>query len=262
MTTRYQDMFTRCEVERRIALIPFLMLGDPDAVTSAARIRQVIAAGADGLELGIPYSDPVADGPIIVAAANRARAAGVTPDDCFALVKTVRHEHPALPIGLLVYANLVLARGTERFYADCAAVGVDSVLIPDAPRREVAPFRHAAAAHGIAQVLILPPEADDATVADVARDGAGYTYVLGRAGVTGVHADTDARLAGSVARLAACGAPPPVVGFGISGTAAVERVRSAGAAGAIVGSALVDAYARGDDVAALVAVLRAACGPR
>lgn len=252
MSARYERMFA----SRRCAVIPFLMLGDPDAETCIARVDALVAAGADALELGIPFSDPVADGPVIVAAANRALVAGTTPAQAFALLVRIRARHPDIPVGVLVYANLVFGRGVAAFYAAAAKAGVDSVLVADVPLRESAPFRAAARAHGIAQVMILPPDANDATVAAIAQAGAGYTYVLGRAGVTGADRAAVMPARARLAQLVAAGAPPPVIGFGISKAEHVRAARAAGAAGVIVGSALVATYANGGDGAALLRALR------
>lgn len=252
MSGRYERVFAA----RECALIPFLMLGDPDPDTCVARVDELVAAGADALELGIPFSDPVADGPVIVAAARRALSAGTTPARAFALLARIRARHPDIPLGVLVYANLVFGRGIDAFYAAAAQAGVDSVLVADVPLREVAPFRAASRAHGIAQVLILPPDAEAATLTAVAQAGAGYTYVLGRAGVTGADRAAVMPATERLARLVAAGAPPPVIGFGISKPEHVRAAIAAGAAGVIVGSALVDAWANGGDGAAIFRRLR------
>lgn len=232
-------MFARLRAQGEGAFIPFLMLGDPDPVTCAAALDAVSAAGADALELGIPFSDPVADGPVIQAAAVRALAAGVRLADCWALIATVRRSHPALPVGLLVYANLVAHRGVDAFYAAAAAAGVDSVLVADLPVAEGGEFRAAAARHGVAPVFIAPPNADEARLAAIAAATSGYTYVVTRPGVTGAddapHRDSSAM----VGRLRDLGAPPAVLGFGIAHPAQVREGMDMGAAGVISGSAVV-----------------------
>lgn len=236
---RYQDLFARLRDSNEGALIPFLMLGDPDAEQSFERICAVVEAGADALELGIPYSDPVADGPTIVAAANRALAAGITPPLALALVARVRARYPHLPIGLLVYANLVYGAGVEYFFAEARVAGVDSLLIPDVPLRESALIRQAGAAHGIENVFILPPNASAETQADVARLSQGYVYLLSRAGVTGSETAAQMPLEHLIAGLARQQSAPAILGFGISTPDQVRGALTAGAAGVIVGSALV-----------------------
>lgn len=252
MSARYERLFA----EERGALIPFLMLGDPDPDACLVLIDELIAAGADALELGLPFSDASADGPVLVAAANRALAAGMDTARSLRLVTAIRKRHPGIPIGLLVYANLVFAAGIDDFYRRAAAAGADSVLVPDLPLRESAPFRAAASRHGIAPVFILPPDAGEATTEAVATASRGYTYVLGRRGVTG-----DGRAAAvskeRLDHLRALGAAPLVIGFGISEPAHYRAALTAGAAGAIVGSALVDHLARGGDAASFIAKFKA-----
>lgn len=242
MTSRYQEMFANLATKHEIAFIPFAMLGDESFDASLALIDTLVEAGADALELGIPFSDPVADGPVIQAAALRALQAGATPIGCFAALGRVRAKYPRIPIGLLVYANLVAHGGLDRFYATAAASGVDSVLIADVPTDEAAPFARAARARGIAPVQIVPPNADAALYARVAQLGDGYSYVLGRAGVTGAESGMKAPARALIDGLRDAGAAPPVIGFGISTPEHVKEAKAAGAAGVISGSAIVALY--------------------
>jgi tryptophan synthase alpha chain len=248
--TRYAPLFARNEG----AFGAFVMLGDP----LAPPLDLLIEAGADMLELGIPFSDPIADGPVIQAAAVRALAAGITPAYCFAALAAFRQRHPSVPVGLLTYANLVVARGVGAFYAAAAAAGVDSVLVADVPMIEAAPFIEAARAARIAPVLIAAPNTPPARLAQIAGAGEGYTYCVARAGVTGAGAEARFDHEEMLAALREAGAPPPVFGFGISTPAHVRAALAAGAAGAISGSAIVDCAAAGGDVAALVRALKAA----
>jgi tryptophan synthase alpha chain len=210
------------------------------------------------IEVGIPFSDPVADGPVIQAAAVRALENGTTPADCFALLTHFRARHPDVPVGILTYANLVVARGRDDFYARCAAAGVDSVLVADVPLLEAAPYAEAARAHGVEPVLIAAANTPPHRLRDIARLGGGYTYCVARAGVTGadqeVHFDHEEMLA----TLRAAGAPPPVFGFGISRPDHVRAALAAGAAGVISGSAVVERVARGEDVTGFVREMKAA----
>src|SRR5690606_39264467 len=196
-------------------------------------------AGADALELGIPFSDPLADGPTIQNATLRAFAAGVTPSQCFEMLAAIRQKHPTIPIGLLMYANLVFSRGIDAFYAECARVGVDSVLVADVPVEESAPFRQAALRHNVAPIFICPPNADDDLLRQIASYGRGYTYLLSRAGVTGSENGTALPLNHLVDKLREYNAAPALQGFGISSPAQVTAALDAGAAGAISGSAIV-----------------------
>ncbi len=157
---RYESLFAQLKERKEGAFVPFVTLGDPGIEQSLKIIDTLIEAGADALELGIPFSDPLADGPTIQNATLRAFAAGVTPAQCFEMLALIRQKHPTIPIGLLMYANLVFNKGIDEFYAQCEKVGVDSVLVADVPVEESAPFRQAALRHNVAPIFICPPNAD------------------------------------------------------------------------------------------------------
>jgi tryptophan synthase alpha chain len=242
---RYQTSFAALKEKNEQAFIPFVMIGDPNAEQSFAVIKSLIDAGADALELGIPFSDPSADGLTIQNAALRALGAGINTDTCIDILKQVREYAPQIPIGLLLYGNLVFAHGIEPFYKDMSEAGVDSVLIADVPIRESEPFREAALKYGIAPIFIAPPNASDETLRAVSSYSRGYTYVLSRAGVTGVDsAESPKNTVTTTAKklidsLTKYHAAPPVLGFGISTPQQVKDALSAGALGAISGSAVV-----------------------
>ncbi len=244
---RYQALFEGLASRKEGAFVPFVTLGDPNPGQSLAIIDALIEGGADALELGIPFSDPLADGPTIQNATLRAFAAGVTPTQCFEMLAAIRQKHPSIPIGLLMYANLVFNRGVDEFYAECARVGVDSVLVADVPVEESAPFRQAAMRHNVAPIFICPPNADGELLAQIAEHGRGYTYLLSRAGVTGSENRASLPLHHLVAKLAELKAAPPLQGFGISEPDQVRDAISAGAAGAISGSAVVNIIERNVD---------------
>lgn len=236
--TRYAAMFDRLDRRGDAAFGAFAMLGDPNAGMSAAMLDALVEGGADMLEVGIPFSDPVADGPVIQAAAVRALKAGTRTADCFRLLAQFRARHPEVPVGILTYANIVIARGREAFYRAAAEAGVDSVLVADVPLIEAEPFLAAARTARVAPVLIAAPNTPAATLERIAREGEGYTYCVARAGVTG--ADEIVKFDGGViAALRAAGAPPPVLGFGISRPEHVRAALEAGASGVISGSAIV-----------------------
>ena len=239
MSDRYARLFQRLAADGEGAFIPFVTLGDPDPAAGADILTALVASGADALELGFPFSDPVADGPVIQAAATRALAAGTRAADCWRRIREVRESAPAIPVGLLVYANLVVRPGPDRFYASAREAGVDSVLIADLPLAEAEPFERAARRAGVAPVFVAPPNAPPKRLAEIARRSRGYVYVTRRAGVTGDPGRAAADLRERMAALRRLGAAPPVVGFGVSRPADVRQVLEAGAAGAIVGSALV-----------------------
>jgi tryptophan synthase alpha chain len=242
-TGRYATMFNRLDDKHQGAFVPFVMLGDPDKTTSLKIIKQLIDSGADALELGIPYSDPIADGPTIQGASIRALASNITPDDCFDIIASIRTQYPDIPIGLLLYSNLVLKRGIETFYADANKAGVDSILIADVPLREAQRFIDIANNNSIQQILIAPPNATEETLKTIGDKSAGYTYLLGRAGVTGAETAAEVPASELIAKLSQYKVAPPLLGFGISTPAQVKSAISAGAAGAISGSATVNIIA-------------------
>lgn len=238
-TQRYAAMFQSLNDKNQGAFVPFVTVGDPDKQTSVDIICALVEGGADALELGIPFSDPIADGPTIQKASIRALKQHITPDDCFEIISAVRERHPEVPIGLLLYSNLVLAQSIEGFYKKAADAGVDSILIADVPVRESGLFAQAADATGIQQILIAPPNASEETLGHIAKHSEGYTYLLGRAGVTGAETKAEMPASELVDRLSKLQVAPPLLGFGISKPEQVKEAIAAGAAGAISGSATV-----------------------
>lgn len=236
---RYQQLFKQLAARKEGAFIPFVVLGDPSVALSLEIIDTLVDAGADALELGIPFSDPLADGPTIQNATLRAFRAQTTTAQCFDILRIIRQKYPELPIGLLMYANLVFNDGIDNFYAKCAESGVDSVLIADLPIEESAEFRKAALKHHVAPVFICPPDADDDLLREIASHGRGYTYLLSRTGVTGAEKAGVPPLKLMINKLQEYHAAPPVQGFGISQPEQVKQTIASGAAGAIAGSAIV-----------------------
>lgn len=263
---RYEAMFAGSDG----AFVPFLILGDPDPPTSLELVRALLRGGADALELGIPFSDPVADGPVIQAATSRALAGGGRVRDAWEIIATIRAEHPGIPIGLLVYANLVLHRSAKAFYGEAADSGVDSVLVADLPLREAGPVDAVALDCGIAPVHIAPPNADQSRLAAIARASKGFVYVTSRPGVTGADEHLHDGSRRVIGELRVAGAPPAMLGFGISRPAHVRQALGLGAAGAISGSAVVrriesnldDVRQMITDVERFVREMKAAVGAR
>ena len=255
--SRYSAMFERLGSEA--AFGAFVMLGDPDLETSAVQLDALVVGGADMIEVGIPFSDPVADGPVIQAAALRALDAGVRVADCFDLIAGLRARHPLVPIGILTYANIVVAR--PGFARDAVQAGADSLLVADLPSLEAEPFCREMEQAGIEPVLIAAPNPPDAALEKIARLSKPYTYCVSRAGITGTHAggQFDPSL---IARLVRIGAPPPIFGFGISSVEHVRMAIAAGALGVICGSAIVDRTTRGEDVSELIRSLKGATRER
>ena len=221
------------------AFMPFIVIGDPDLATSHVVVDALVAGGADVLEFGFPFSDPPADGPVIQAADLRALAAGTTPARCLQFIAEVRarHDHP---IALLLYYNLVLQHGVDRFFADAAAAGVNAVLVADVPLEEAGPARDAAAkVAGIYNVFIASELSTDARLAQVAAVAGGFLYAVSRVGITGEQRDVAAGLGAQLARFRAAVPLPTLVGFGISQPSHVAAAMAAGADGVISGSAVV-----------------------
>jgi tryptophan synthase alpha chain len=250
--SRYATMFERLNGEG--AFGAFLMLGDPDLQTCARLLDDLVEGGADMIEVGIPFSDPVADGPVIQAAAQRALAAGVRVGDCLELLAGFRERHPDVPVGILTYANIVVARGG--FMREAADAGADSLLIADVPALEAERFTGEMEQAGIEPVLIAAGNTPDATLQRIASLSKAYTYCVSRAGITGTHAGGQFD-AGLIDRVNAAGAPPPVFGFGISKPEHVRAALAAGAKGVICGSAIVDLVSRREPVESFVQSLKA-----
>ena len=236
---RYEKLFTRLNEKNQGAFVPFVTVCDPNPEQSLKIMETLVESGADALELGIPFSDPLADGPTIQGANIRALESKATPDICFDLIAQIRAKYPDLPIGLLMYANLVYSRGVDNFYERCAKAGIDSVLIADVPTNESGEFVAAAEKHGIHPIFIAPPTASDETLEQVSKLGGGYTYLLSRAGVTGAETKANMPVTALLDRLYKYDAPPALLGFGISAPEQVKEAIQAGAAGAISGSAVV-----------------------
>ncbi|GLX80861.1 tryptophan synthase subunit alpha [Thalassotalea eurytherma] len=237
---RYNDCFAKLAIQNHGAFIPFVTIGDPNPQLSFNIIKTLIDAGADALELGIPFSDPSADGLTIQKAGLRALGSNVNTDVCLDILAKIREYAPEIPIGLLLYGNLVFARGIDNFYHDVSQAGVDSVLIADLPIRESKPFIDAATKYNVAPIFIAPPNADDETLSAVATSSLGYTYVLSRAGVTGAEVKATSVADQLVAKLDKLESAPAVIGFGISNPTQVKTALSSGAKGAISGSAVVN----------------------
>lgn len=255
--TRYSTMFAKLSEREEGAFGAFLMLGYPDVKTSANLLDAAVEGGADMLEVGIPFSDPVADGPAIQAAATHALRGGVRPLDCFELLRDFRSRHPAIPVGILTYANLVVTRGVERFCSDAAVSGVDSLLIADVPSLEAEPFAASARAAGLDLVMIAAPNTACAALERIARLASGYTYCVARSGTTGVRDRLTLDHGSLFSKLETLGAPPPILGFGISTPDHVRQGLAAGAAGVVTGSALINLLRDAADAAALRKFVRA-----
>ena len=244
--------FAALRQHNRCALMPFLMAGDPDLSTTAATLLALQANGADLIELGIPYSDPLADGLVIQAAAARALAAHTSPASVLALLGSLQGQL-TLPVILFTYSNPLLNRGMESFCRQAAEAGAAGLVVPDLPLEEAEKLSPIAAERGLDLVLLVAPTTPPERMDRIHATSRGFTYLVSVTGVTGVRAALEGRVEPLVRALKQRGGCPVAVGFGISSPEQSRQVRAWGADGAIVGSALVkvmaDARAAGDDVA-------------
>jgi tryptophan synthase alpha chain len=222
----------------RMAFIAFLVAGDPDQTTSLAHAKAIIDAGADVLELGMPFSDPVADGPVIQRADERALAAGMTPDRLFSLVREIR-RYADIPLVLLTYYNSVFTRGVTRFYREAAEAGVDAILIVDLPLEESDEVVQVARETGIDPIFLVAETTSDPRLARIASRAGGFLYLVSTLGVTGARKDLFPHIKDLIARVRKVTALPVAVGFGISRPDQVQSLQNAGADAVIVGSAIV-----------------------
>lgn len=235
---RIASTFARCRAEKRAAFVSYLCAGDPDFDTSLAACRAVLEAGADILELGVPFSDPLADGLTNQLAAQRALEAGMTVPKVLELVRRVR-EFSQAPIVFYTYYNLVFAHGIEASVQTAKAAGVDGMLVLDLPPEEAGEFNAACARHGVKTVCIVAPTTSDARLPKICAATTGFIYYVSREGVTGERAEIAVDIPQAVARIKRHTALPVVVGFGISTRDHVRAVAQA-ADGVVVGSALVN----------------------
>lgn len=245
---RFEQSFANLKAKNQGAFVPFVTLCDPDFDRSLEIIDTLVENGADALELGFPFSDPLLDGPVIQAANKRALDGGYSTDSCFEMLAKIRAKYPDIPISLLLCANLVFVAGVDRFYQRCAENGVDAVLIADLPVELADEFAPIAKKHGIAPVFICPPNADDSTIQKVATLTEGYTYLVSRAGVTSAENQShSANLDNLVETLKRYNSAPILQGFGIAQPQQVREALQLGADGAISGSAIVKIIERNLD---------------
>jgi tryptophan synthase alpha chain len=241
--SRYRECFEILRDRREKAFIPFFVLGDPDYKTSLKAIKASLEAGADMLELGIGFSDPIADGPSIQAADLRALKAGMTVDRCFELIKEIR-RFSDVPIGLLVYYNLLLRRGVSRFCRQAGKAGVDGILAADVPIEEAGPVIEGCKSSGIDPIFMVTPTTTGERLQKILVHADGFLYLVALLGVTGARGDLHPEALKLIRQVRSQTDLPLCVGFGISKPDHVRALSRGGADGAIVGSAIVDLIAR------------------
>ncbi|WP_298406208.1 tryptophan synthase subunit alpha [uncultured Chloroflexus sp.] len=241
--SRIAETFARLRSEGRIALMPYLTVGFPERESTLELVPALEAAGASLFELGVPFSDPLADGTTIQRATQRALEHGVTMADCLATVAELRARHVAAPLLLMGYYNPLLRYGIDRACADLASAGGDGWIIPDLPLEEAADLRQIAAKHQLDLILFIAPTTPPARIAQIVAHASGFIYIVSLTGVTGARQALAGNLADLIATVRQQTDLPLVVGFGISQPAHVAEVARI-ADGAIVGSALIDRLER------------------
>jgi len=262
--TRIDSTFAALKAARRAGLVTFLMAGDPDHDTAAAIVKALPAAGADVIELGMPFTDPMADGPAIQAAGQRALKAGASLRKTLDLVRGFRRDNDTTPIVLMGYYNPIYIYGVERFLADAKAAGIDGLIVVDLPPEEDGELCIPALKAGLNFIRLATPTTDDTRLPVVLTNTSGFVYYVSITGITGSATPDAARVREAVARIKRHSALPVAVGFGVR-TAAQARSIAEGADAVVVGSALVDVVQKHldadgkpkpDTVAALTALVR------
>lgn len=218
------------------AFIPFITCGDPDLETTAACVRQAAANGADLIELGIPFSDPTAEGPVIQGANVRALKGGVTTDKIFDLVRDLRTD-VTLPLVFMTYANVVFSYGAEKFISTCAKIGIDGIILPDLPFEEKEEFLPVCNKHGVDLISLIAPTSAN-RIAMIAKEASGFIYIVSSLGVTGTRSEIKTDLKSIVDVVRQNSNVPCAIGFGISTPEQAKKMASV-ADGAIVGSAII-----------------------
>ncbi len=240
--TRLAQTFTACAAQNRAALVTFVTGGDPTPAATAAILDALVAGGADVIELGMPFTDPMADGPAIQLADIRSLAAGTTTLKLLEIVRDFRTRHPAVPIVLMGYANPMVRRGPEWFATACAEAGVDGIICVDIPPEEDAALGPALRAAGVDLIRLATPTTDVARLPAVLDGCSGFLYYVSVAGITGLQQAAQSSIEQAVAHLKAGTTLPVAVGFGVrtpDQAAKIARV----ADGVVVGSAIVEALA-------------------
>jgi tryptophan synthase alpha chain len=262
LMSRLAAKFDALKKEGRAAFVPFITAGDPDMETSFAILEKLPAAGADVIELGMPFTDPMADGPAVQASSVRALKAGASMVKVLEMVKKFRRTNKDTPIVLMGYYNPIHAYGTARFARDVAAAGVDGLIVVDLPLEEDEVLRTPASAQGVDLIRFVTPTTDDARLKRICADASGYLYYVSVAGVTGTKAVPEDEVRAAMARVRAATSLPCTVGFGIRSPEQAAAIANV-ADGVVVGSAIVSKVAENlnagrDKVIAEVLALTAA----
>lgn len=243
MTSRIETRFAFCRAQNRAALVTFVMAGDPDPATSLSVLKALPRSGADIIEVGMPFSDPMADGPAIQAAGLRALHAGMTLKGVLKLVAEFRREDSDTPIILMGYYNPIYVYGVDRFLADAKAAGADGMIVVDLPPEEDEELCLPALKAGLSFIRLATPTTDDTRLPAVLANTSGFVYYVSITGITGAGRPDYSRVAAAVKRIKGHTDLPVAVGFGVKDAAAAHEI-AANADGVVVGSALIDALAK------------------
>ncbi|MCC7551352.1 MAG: tryptophan synthase subunit alpha [Methanobacterium sp.] len=235
----YDEMFQRVKNKKEGAFIPFIVAGDPDFETSLEIVKAYVGNGADGLEIGFAFSDPVADGPTVQSADLRALNSGITTQKGFEFIRKIR-EFTSIPIGLLVYYNLIYQMGVDEFYKTAKESGVNAILAADLPPEEAQDAVVASEKYGVQQIFMVAQTTSNERLEKISKMCNGFLYVVAVMGVTGARKDLKISTVELVERVKTHSDLPIVVGFGISKPEHVQNVINSGADGAIVASAILD----------------------
>lgn len=236
-----------------VALVSFIPIGFPSLGESEKIARQLVDGGTDVLELGVPFSDPLADGPIIQAASQKALASGANPKKCFEVIQKIK---AGVPIMVLTYYNLAYKMGVEKFVREAAEAGVSAILAADLPIEEAGEFEDACAKQGVATVFIIAPNTSNERIKQIALHTTGFLYLMAHFGVTGEKKQLAEITVQTIKRIKLITDVPVCVGFGISREEHVHELAIAGADGAIVGSAFVKAVSEGKNIEQLARKLK------
>lgn len=239
---KIRDKFSELKTQKEGALIAYIVAGDPTLQATREYVKAFVRGGADIIELGLPFSDPVADGTTIQAGIERALNAGMTPDIYFEIAGSLNVD---IPLVVMTYYNLIFKRGLETFVKDSASSGISGIIVPDLPAEESEELAFFCKKHDIDLVFLIAPTTKESRMKRILTQGTGFIYLVSRLGVTGARYDVSSSTSELIKRVRT--ATPKAVGFGISNGKQAAEIIHAGADGVIVGSAFVDIIASGED---------------
>jgi tryptophan synthase alpha chain len=247
---KISDKFNELKKKKEGALIAYICAGDPTPSATKEYVTALVRGGADIIELGLPFSDPTADGPTIQAGIERSLNGGMTPDIYFRTVASLKMH---IPLVVMTYYNIIFKRGLEKFVKDCAASGISGIIAPDLPPEESGELAELCKKHDIDLIFLVAPTTTDERLKRILAEGKGFIYLVARLGVTGARSDVALSTRDLIKRVKTT--TPKAVGFGISNGKQAAEIIHAGADGVIVGSAFVDIIASGTDVPARLEAL-------